>query len=147
MNRDKFISEPADFKLTETDFESKQDSTVLVRERTRGSKLEGADKKRKGALLEQTYHAISFLLCWKFSELEFYSELEYKTNNSLKKDIGRTEDKNQPCCSEADRRLLTSRSEEYKNEEQPRTARSEDRNETDESVKEIGSFRQDNQSR
>ena len=61
INRDQFISEPAHFKLTETDFDSGQDSTILVRERTRRRILEGASKKRKGILLYKTDHAVSFL--------------------------------------------------------------------------------------
>ena len=54
------ISEPSTVKLSDTDFESGQDSTILVRERTRGTKLEGAYKKRKGTLLEQTNHTTTF---------------------------------------------------------------------------------------
>ena len=61
INRDQFISKPTDFKLTETDFELVQDSTILVREPTRGSKLEGAYKKRKRILLEQTDYTVTFL--------------------------------------------------------------------------------------
>ena len=56
-----------------------------------------------------------------------------------KRNIGRSEDENYPCCSkEADRRLLTSRNEMNNEEEQPHS--SEDRNDTDESVQEISSF-------
>ena len=123
-----FISEPADFKLTETDFESGQGSTVLVRERTRGSKLEGSYQKRKGIFLEQADHTLTFLPAG-------------KTTPTIlsKRDIGRSEDANQPCClKEADRRLLASRSERYNEEEQPHS--SEDRNNTDESAEEIGSL-------
>ena len=55
------ISDPLTVHLSDTDVESVQDSTILVRERTRGTKLEGAYKKRKGALLEQSHHTITFL--------------------------------------------------------------------------------------
>ena len=56
INRGQFISEPADFKLTETHFEFGQDSTVLVRELTRGSKLEGAYQKKTDEM--KTNHAV-----------------------------------------------------------------------------------------
>ena len=42
-----FISKTPEFKLTDDVFESGRDSTILVRKRTRGSKLVGAYKKRK----------------------------------------------------------------------------------------------------
>ena len=61
MNSFRYISEPQAMKLDETDFESGQDSTILVRERSRGTKLEGAFKKRKGVLLEQSKYTITFL--------------------------------------------------------------------------------------
>ena len=60
-NHPRSISEHPEFSLTEEDFESGQDSTILVRERTKGSKLEGAYKKRRGVLLEQSNHSITFL--------------------------------------------------------------------------------------
>ena len=128
INRDQFISEPTDFKLTETDFESRQDSFIRVRERTRGGKLEGAYKKRKGILLEQTDHTITFLPAGN-KQSTFIS----------KRDIAREDEENQLCCSkEADRRLLASRGEEYINKEQPHN--SETNVETDESIQEIDSF-------
>ena len=128
INRDQFISEPADFILTETDFELGQDSTVPVPERTRGSKMEGAYQKRKGNLLEQTDHTIYVLPAG-------------KTTPTIlsKRDIGQSEDENQPCRSkEADRRVLASRKKKYNEKEQQHS--SEDRNDTYESVQEIGSF-------
>ena len=96
INRDKFISENPEFPLTETDFESGQDSTILVRERARGSKLEGSFKKRKGVLLEQSNHTITFLPAG-------------SNNPSVlsKRDIGYNNE-DQPCCSkEADKRKQT----------------------------------------
>ena len=42
-------------------YSSGQDSTTLVREMTRGTKLEGASNKRKGELLEQSNHTSTFL--------------------------------------------------------------------------------------
>ena len=45
----------------ETDFESGQDSSILIRKRTRGSKLKSAFQKRKGILVDQTDHTIKFL--------------------------------------------------------------------------------------
>ena len=55
------ISETAQVKLTTSDFDSGQNSTILVRERVRGSKLERAYKKRKGVLMDQSQHTITFL--------------------------------------------------------------------------------------
>ena len=60
-NKPKCISEKPEFPLTDDDFESRQDSTILVRERSRGSKLEGNYQKRKGVLLKQSNHTITFL--------------------------------------------------------------------------------------
>ena len=56
-NTDRAISEPPKLKQ---DFESGQDSTVLVRERANGTKMEGDFKKRKGVLMEQSNHTITF---------------------------------------------------------------------------------------
>ena len=50
-NKKQFISETPEVELAGEDFESGQDSTIMVRERTRRSKLEGAFKKRKGLSL------------------------------------------------------------------------------------------------
>ena len=44
-----------------SDFEEEIDSTILVRERTRGSKLEPTFTKKRGRILEETDHTISFL--------------------------------------------------------------------------------------
>ena len=60
-NKPKSISETPEFKLTGDDFELGQDSTILVKERTRGSKLEGIYQKKKGLLLEQSNHTLTFL--------------------------------------------------------------------------------------
>ena len=55
------ISEPQKVKLSTSDFDSGQDSAILVRERVRGSKLEEAYEKRKSVLLNQSEHTITFL--------------------------------------------------------------------------------------
>ena len=60
-NPDRTISDNPAFPLHEGDFESGQDSTILVRERSRGTKMEGAYQKRKGVLMEQSNHTITFL--------------------------------------------------------------------------------------
>ena len=59
----------------------------MVRERSRGSKLEGAFKKRKGLLLENSNHTITFLPAG-------------RTQSTIisKRDVGQTRDE-QPCCS------------------------------------------------
>ena len=75
-------------KLDETDIESGEDSTILVRERSGGTKLEGAFKKRKGVVLEQSNHAIMFLPAGQ----------KQPTIISIR-DIGKTEELvNKPCC-------------------------------------------------
>lgn len=48
-------------ELTEEDFESGPDSTILVRERTKGTRLHNAYLKRKGTLLANSNHTITFL--------------------------------------------------------------------------------------
>ena len=48
-------------QLSDTDFESGQDSTIMIRERMGGTKLEGAYKKKKAVLLEQSNDTITFL--------------------------------------------------------------------------------------
>ena len=66
-----------------------------MRERTRGSKLEGAFKKKKGTLLEETEHTVTFLPAGKG-----------KATIMPKRDIGH----DQPCCSkDADRWLQEER--------------------------------------
>ena len=85
--------------MTETDFESGQDSAISVRERVRGSTLEGAYKKKKGLLLTQSEHTITFL------------PAPRKTPTILsKRDIGHSNySLDQPCSSkQADQRLLES---------------------------------------
>ena len=60
-NKNRFISEQTEFELSGNDIESGQDSTFMVRERSRGYKLEGVFKKRKEILLENSNHTITFL--------------------------------------------------------------------------------------
>ena len=47
------------FELTMSDIPADQDSEILVRERTRGSKLETAYKKKKGQIIAETPHTIT----------------------------------------------------------------------------------------
>ena len=47
------------FELTMSDFTADQDSEILVRERTRGSKLETAYKKKKGQIIAETPHTVT----------------------------------------------------------------------------------------
>ena len=79
------------------DFDCGPDSTNFVRERARGSKLEGVFKKRKGILLEQSEHTITFLP----------GGCQHATTIS-KLDLGGTARKeNEPCCSrEANKRNM-----------------------------------------
>ena len=113
INRDQFIPEPADFKLTESDFESGQDLVEMVRGRTRGRKLEGAYQNGKGSFLEQTDRTIYFLPAGKT-----------RPTIMSKRDIGRSECEKQPSCSKkADRQLLASRNERYKKENSHTAAR------------------------
>ena len=72
----------------EEGFESGQDSTIIVRERARGAKLEGAYKKRKGDLLEQSNHKI----------LTFLPAGGTQSTKISKRDVGRLGQ--QPCCSQ-----------------------------------------------
>ena len=60
-NPQRSILEHPEFNLIEEDFESGQDSTILVHERTKGSKLEGHAKRKEEALLEQSNDTITFL--------------------------------------------------------------------------------------
>ena len=53
------ISATAELKLDEEVFESSQESTILAREQSRRSKMEGAYKK--GLPIEQSNHTITFL--------------------------------------------------------------------------------------
>ena len=106
INKGLSILENQDVKLTETDFESGQDSAILVRERVRGSTLECAYKKKKGSLLTQSEHTISFL------------PAPRKTPTILsKRDIGHSNYslEDQPCSSkQADQRLLASQRDMHK---------------------------------
>ena len=48
-------------KFSTSDFEEEVDSAIMVRERTRGSKLEGQFRKRAGKIVKETAHTITFL--------------------------------------------------------------------------------------
>ena len=135
------FADTSDIKLTETDFESGQDSAILVRERTRGSKLEGAYKKKKGTLLEETEHTVTFLSAGKGK-----ATIMSKRDIMLGTMIGH--DQFEPCCSkDADRWLQKEReslndtaimSETHSSGEQQ--TNSEAQNESNDSIQEIASF-------
>ena len=86
-NNPKFISETPELSLTEDDFESGQDSTILARERSRGSKLEGSYRKKKGVLLEKSNHTATFLPAGRSARTII-----------SKRDLGSSGEQ-QPCCS------------------------------------------------
>ena len=48
-------------ELISSDFQDELDSTVLVREKVRGSKLEPFFSKQAGSLIRETAHTITFL--------------------------------------------------------------------------------------
>ena len=56
-----FLERDSKVTFSTSDFEEEIDSTILVRERTRGSKLEPTFTKKRGRILEETDHTISFL--------------------------------------------------------------------------------------
>ena len=85
-NSDRTIPYNPAFPLDKGDFESGQDSAILVRERSGGTKLEGAYQKRKGVLMEQSNHIITFVAAGR-SQSTIIS----------KRDIGNVDQ--QPCCS------------------------------------------------
>ena len=45
--------------FSDEDFQRDQDSAILVRERSRGSKLDGLFTKRRGYLVDETPHTVS----------------------------------------------------------------------------------------
>ena len=47
------------FQLELSDFPGEQDSEILVRERARGTKLDGLYKKKKGVITKETDHTIT----------------------------------------------------------------------------------------
>ena len=48
-------------EFTQSDFEEEVDSIILVRERTKGSKLEGQYKRKIGKVIRESAHTITFL--------------------------------------------------------------------------------------
>ena len=83
------ISDSPTVELTDMDFESGQDSAILVRERTRGTKLEGAFKKRRGPLLEHSTHTITFFPAGSNQPTIISKTVVGKINSKADK----------PCCS------------------------------------------------
>ena len=55
------LEQESKVNFSTSDFEEEIDSTVLVRERTRGSKLEPTFTKKRGRIPEESDHTISFL--------------------------------------------------------------------------------------
>ena len=102
-------SQPA-IQLSDTDFESGQDSTIMVRERTRGTKLEGVYKKKKGVLLEQSNHTITFSPAGR-NQPTIISKRDVAKNT------------NQPCCSrEAAKQLASQNTDTAMARNQPITS-------------------------
>ena len=62
INKIKNVSEnDPKVEFTQSDFEEEVDSTILVRERTKGSKLEGQYKRKIGKVIKESAHTITFL--------------------------------------------------------------------------------------
>ena len=62
INKIKNVSEnDPKVEFTQSDFEEEVDSTTLVRERTKGSKLEGQYKRKTGKVIKESAHFITFL--------------------------------------------------------------------------------------
>ena len=87
-NYKQVFSDNQEVNINNDDFESGQDSAIVVRERARGTKLEGLYKKRKGVQLENSKHTITFLPAG-------------RTQSTIisKRDIGQNASENKPCCS------------------------------------------------
>ena len=59
-NKNHIVSEnDNNFQLELSDFPGEQDSEILVRERARGTKLDGLYKKKKGVITNETDHTIT----------------------------------------------------------------------------------------
>ena len=62
VNKEKDVSEQVSkVSFEKSDCEEEVDSTILVRERARGSKLESAFQKKRGRILDETDHTLTFL--------------------------------------------------------------------------------------
>ena len=62
VNKGKGVSEQEPgFNFEKSDFEEEVDSTILVRERVRGSKLEPVFQKKRGKILDESEHTLTFL--------------------------------------------------------------------------------------
>ena len=62
VSRSKFVSETdQQLRSTSSDFQEDVDSAILVRERTRGSKLEGVFKKKSGRVLGESKHTLKWI--------------------------------------------------------------------------------------
>ena len=56
-----FSEQDPNLELNSSDFQDEMDSTVLVRERARGAKLEQTFSKKPGKLIREKAHTITFL--------------------------------------------------------------------------------------
>ena len=54
-----FLEQDPRIEIEPEDFSEEADSTILVRERVRGTKLEGAFKKVKGKIVGELSHTIT----------------------------------------------------------------------------------------
>ena len=64
-NKNYIVSEnDSNFQLELSDFPGEQDSEILVRERARGTKLDGLYKKKKGVITNETDHTITINKKW-----------------------------------------------------------------------------------
>ena len=54
-----FLEQDPRIEIEPEDFSEEADSTILVRERVRGTKLEGAFKKVKGKIVGESSHTIT----------------------------------------------------------------------------------------
>ena len=61
MIRKRILDKDPLIEIEPADFSEEADSTILVRERVRGTKLEGAFKKVKGNIVNETENTLTFL--------------------------------------------------------------------------------------
>ena len=86
-NHKQIISDNQEVNINNNDFESGQDSAIMVKESARETKLEGLYKKRKGVLLENSNHTITLLPAG-------------RTQSTIisKRDNGQNGNENKLCC-------------------------------------------------
>ena len=69
-----FLEQYSNVNFQPCDFQDETDSTVVVRERTKGSKLESAFAKKSGKIVAETTH--TSLCCQKRQKEETFSQKE-----------------------------------------------------------------------